>query len=526
MAQEGIMEERLSKRNLWGYSLGGVGRDMVYALVNAQLFTCALLTKGLTAANMLTMSLIIIICRIFDACNDPLMGAIIEVTRTKWGKFKPWIMIGCITNIGVVLALFLVPLYGDAYVIFFIFAYLLWGITFTMNDISYWGMMPSLTSNEKDRNNISTLSNITAGIGNVSVTLLFPILAYGDHAIGNSAQTGSIVMAIIFCVMFFGCQLMTSLVVKEKPLAPSLPNAPKPSLKKMFKVLFKNDQVLWIALTMLLYNPGGAILTSAMLSIFLYIRFGYQGMLVTIFVVLSGMSAVVMVFYPLIAKKFSRKQISTVSVIIVVVSYTIMLFIGLFAKTSATLFGYNIIFYLLAISGLGASLGQTMFYMVQTVSMQNCVEYNEWKTGERAEGAIFSLRPFMAKMSSAIVQGIVSLTFFALAITDVTQEISNIENDATLGLITAEEKSTQIASILATVPESTSKWLIVVLTVAPMLFIVAGLIVYLAKFKLTEKTYAQICKEIEERNVQETSEDETTSDEIVTKESPIEENID
>ena len=45
MAQEGIMEERLSRRNLWGYSLGGVGRDMVYALVNAQLFTCALLTK-------------------------------------------------------------------------------------------------------------------------------------------------------------------------------------------------------------------------------------------------------------------------------------------------------------------------------------------------------------------------------------------------------------------------------------------------------------------------------------------------
>ena len=526
MANEIAAEGRLSKRNLWGYSMGGVGRDMVYALVNAQLFTCALLTKGLSAANMLTMSLIIIVCRIFDACNDPLMGAIIEITRTKWGKFKPWIMIGCVTNVVVVLAMFLAPLSGDNYVIFFIFAYLLWGITFTMNDISYWGMMPSLTSNEKDRNNISTLSNITAGIGNVSVTLLFPILAYGDLAIGNSAQTGSIVMSIFFCVMFIACQTMTCFVVKENPLPPKAINAPKPSLKKMIKVLFKNDQLLWTALTMLLYNPGGAILTSSMLSIFLYIRFGYQGMLVTIFVVLSGLSAAAMVFYPLIAKKYTRKQISTVSVILVVVSYTILLFIGLFAKTNVTLFGYNIVFYIMAISGLGASLGQTMFYMVQTVSMQNCVEYNEWKTGERAEGSIFSLRPFMAKMSSAIVQGIVSLTFFALAITDVTQKISDIENEATLGTITAEEKSSEIASILATVPESTSKWLIIVLTVAPMLFIVSGLIVYLTKFKLTEKRYAEICKEIEERKVQENTEEETTSDDIVTEENPTEENID
>ena len=158
-----------------------------------------------------------------------------------------------------------------------------------------------------------------------------------------------------------------------------------------------------------------------------------------------------------------------------------------------------------------------MFYMVQTVSMQNCVEYNEWKTGERAEGSIFSLRPFMAKMSSAIVQGIVSLTFFALAITDVTQKISDIENEATLGTITAEEKSSEIASILATVPESTSKWLIIVLTVAPMLFIVSGLIVYLTKFKLTEKRYAEICEEIEAKKKEtegvETPVEETESNE-------------
>ena len=102
MASTTTLNSRLSKRNLWGYSSGGVGRDLVYNLVNAQLFTCALLTKGLTATNMITMSIIIIACRIFDACNDSLMGAIIEMTRTKWGKFKPWILSGAISNAVVV----------------------------------------------------------------------------------------------------------------------------------------------------------------------------------------------------------------------------------------------------------------------------------------------------------------------------------------------------------------------------------------------------------------------------------------
>ena len=136
-------------------------------------------------------------------------------------------------------------------------------------------------------------------------------------------------------------------------------------------------------------------------------------------------------------------------------------------------------------------------------------------TGDRAEGSIFSLRPFMAKMGSAIVQGIVSLTFAALAITTITQQISNIENDATIGAITEEMKASQIADILGEVASSTPNWLLVVLTIAPVLFLVSSLAVYLTRYKITEDKYAELLQTIEERKAagELPSDDEVEADE-------------
>ena len=91
-------QERLTSHNLWSFSLGGVGRDLMYQLFNTYMLTCILLTKGVNTAEFAIVGVVIMCCRIFDALNDPIMGSIIEITRTKWGKFKPWIMIGAISN--------------------------------------------------------------------------------------------------------------------------------------------------------------------------------------------------------------------------------------------------------------------------------------------------------------------------------------------------------------------------------------------------------------------------------------------
>lgn len=136
-------EDRLSVRNLLMFSLGTVGRDFLYCLFNSYLLTYILFTKQLTDAQFASVSIIIIVARIFDAFNDPLMGGIVENTHTKFGKFKPWMTIGALLTAVVVIAVFSTSLQGWGFIGFLAVVYFLFSITFTMNDISYWGMLPS-----------------------------------------------------------------------------------------------------------------------------------------------------------------------------------------------------------------------------------------------------------------------------------------------------------------------------------------------------------------------------------------------
>lgn len=100
MNGEKRMEEDIiqRKKNLIMFPLGTIGRDMVYNLVTSYLLTYVLFTRALTAAQLAAISAIMVGARVFDALNDPIMGNIIERTRTRWGKFKPWLVIGIVTT--------------------------------------------------------------------------------------------------------------------------------------------------------------------------------------------------------------------------------------------------------------------------------------------------------------------------------------------------------------------------------------------------------------------------------------------
>lgn len=108
MNGEKRMEEDIiqRKKNLIMFPLGTIGRDMVYNLVTSYLLTYVLFTRALTAAQLAAISAIMVGARVFDALNDPIMGNIIERTRTRWGKFKPWLVIGIVTTSVVVYLFF------------------------------------------------------------------------------------------------------------------------------------------------------------------------------------------------------------------------------------------------------------------------------------------------------------------------------------------------------------------------------------------------------------------------------------
>lgn len=174
------------KKNLWMYPLGTVGRDMVYTLFTNYILTFILFTRTLDPAHLAAITAIMIAARVFDALNDPIMGNIIERTRTKWGKFKPWLLIGILSTSLVVYAAFNNDLQGWPFVIFFGGIYFLYSITYTMNDIAYWGMVPALSSDGHSRNQFTSRATLFAGIGGTLAAILIPMLTTGSLTIGET----------------------------------------------------------------------------------------------------------------------------------------------------------------------------------------------------------------------------------------------------------------------------------------------------------------------------------------------------
>ena len=192
------MKKDYFKRNKWAYGLGGIGRDMSYTLVATFFITYVQFSGlGLSVAQFSVISMILIISRVWDAINDPIMGAIIENTKSRWGKFKPWILLGSLLTAIVIVLMFNVrPLGNDGwnFVIFFGVIYLLWEVSYTINDISYWSMLPALTSDTKKRNSITTLAVVFAGVGAFVANAIVTFLTVGNAVKGYAYI--SIVIAV------------------------------------------------------------------------------------------------------------------------------------------------------------------------------------------------------------------------------------------------------------------------------------------------------------------------------------------
>lgn len=497
----------LSKRTFWMYPLGTVGRDFLYMLFNSNLITFILFTKTLTTAQFTSVSFIIIAARIFDAFNDPIMGGIVENTRSRFGRFKPWMFIGALLTGLVVIAVFSVPVDGWGFIGFLAVMYFLFSITFTMNDISYWGMLPSLTSNERERDKLTSFAQIAATAGGAVAGFIIPVLAIGANPLGGSAPKAFMIIAVVSALLMFGFQLFTVFGVKEAPMVLTAKKKTM-GLKDMFRVIFKNDQLMWCALIALLYQTGTGVVGGGLSMSYIYFEFGYNGTLTMIFGALGGILGVVFtIIYPLLSKKFGRDKLLYSCGFAMVIGYALMLVFGLCIPSGIKTFHMDIFGFIVAdidLKFLILSIGNFIagygggFYMIMVISIANTVEYNEWKTGNRDEGLIFSLRPFTAKMASALMQFLVMLVYLVVGVTVYTNGISAAENDVPRGLITSEEKMARIEGILATIPSAKKQALLACMCIIPIVFVAAAMLIYKRKYFLSEEVHQRMVKEIAE----------------------------
>lgn len=509
-----VNEKKLFKRNMLMFSAATIGRDFLYNFFNGFLLTFVLLTKNLTTAQFSAISIIIVLARIFDALNDPIMGGIIENTRSRFGKYKPWQLIGAVSTGVVIILLFNLPIYGWGFIGFLAVCYLMFSITFSMNDISYWGMMPTITSDAHERNTLTSVAQIFVGVGGGAAVGLVPILTTGNigTAVFGSVPRAFGMLSIIAAVLMTGFQFFSLFGVKENQLLTPLQKAEKLKFKDIFKVILKNDQLLWAAVCLLIYSIGINAFNGGLSTMFIYFEFGYDGLLTVLFMVLSGGAGMLFtILFPALSKKFGRSKVLYVTTSLALVGFFLLMMFGLFIPNFGQ-FELNLLGFTFTLSGkfilfmvANVFTGLSGIYMIQTINMANAVEYNEYRTGERQESLIFSLRPLTNKMASALSQGVVSLVYLIAGVLAYTNKISEIENyyssKASLTEEESAEKLSQISEILQSVPQHNKNVLIICMCMIPIVLGIVTMILYRKFFRLDEKKMIEINEAIKERKL-------------------------
>lgn len=482
------------KKNLIFYPLGTVGRDMVYSLFTNFILLFILYTRHLTAAQLGAVTAIMVGARVFDALNDPIMGNIIERTRGKYGKFKPWLLIGILTTSVVIYLAFNTNLDGWNFIIFFGIIYFVYSITYTMHDISYWGMVPALSKDGDMRNRITARATLFAGIGGLLASILIPILTTGENALGGNAKTAYGRIALVIAILAPLFILFTLFGVKENRDDMAEP-APKVSFKKIISTIGGNDQLLWVAFIFLLQQVGNGIVLGGAGSNYIYFEFGYEGGLYSTFTTI-GMAATgfLMIFYPMLARKFHRQRLVKLMCISATIGYIVQLGGGLLLPVSSTLK-----YWVITVGFMLSNLGQYGLYLVMMLSIINTVEYNELKHGTRDEAIITSMRPFLTKLASSITVIITYVTYMITRVTDYSNQISDLESAANQGTIDAAAKSEAIAKVISTVGDSQKVGLLLSMTILPCILMLIACVLYKKKYILDEEKYDEICKELEAR---------------------------
>lgn len=472
--------DRQMNKNKYCFGLGTLGRDALYTLISMYLITYLTEVVGLSDGQLAIIGTIMVVCRIFDALNDPVMGTIVDNTKTKWGKFKPWIVFGAVTSGIFTILLFAdFGLSGNSYIVFFAVAYLLWGISYTTNDIAYWSLMPAISKDQKVREGVGAVARICANVGMFSVVVLYTMV---PDLFGMAPKKSYFVFTLIIVAIMWIFQLVTVIGVKEDRT--ELKNQQHTSLKGMVEALVKNDQLMVTAVAMALFMIGYCTTTSFGVYYFKY-AYKNEGTYMVFAVVLGVAQLTALSIFPQFSKRFTRKQLYTGAMVAVVVAY--ILFFFSFEKLPVII-----------VAGLILFFAQAFIQLLMLLFLADAVEYGEWKLKKRNESVSFAVQPFINKMGGAIGTAVVTATLIISGINPVSQKITEIEADiATMTdpvAITAAQQ--QITDLINGVV-GTPLWIMkIAMMLLPLVCIVVGFVIYNKKFIIDEKLYSQIVEDL------------------------------
>lgn len=463
------------KSKFWSriaYACGTFGHDVFYMMLAT--YFMIFVTSNLfhsdnhehDAYMIGIVTTIILVLRIAELFIDPFIGNTIDKTKTRWGKFKPWVLVGAF-----VAAISLAILFTDMggltvsnpmlYLVLFALIYLIMDVFYSAKDVAIWSMIPALSFDSHEREITATYARIGSVFGAQMITaIVMPVVLY--FSLNENGGAGDGTGWFAFAVIGGGIATLGAVILglgtKEETSA-LRENKTETSFKEVFSILLKNDQLLWVAIAYLIYGLGVNIINNFNLYYFIYVlgdakQFSFLGVIN----VIIGLLAVAL--FPTLTMKFSRRRLFFGSVSVMLIGIILYALAG--SSVIMTLFA----------AGLFA-LPQPLIFLVVLMTITDTVEYGQLKIGHRDEALVLCVRPLVDKLAGAITGGLIGITAIWVGMT----------SGATAATIT---------------PENLFNFKLVMFA-APFALILIGAVIYRAKVTLTEAEHARIVEELEDK---------------------------
>ncbi|MCI8508443.1 MAG: melibiose:sodium transporter MelB [Lachnospiraceae bacterium] len=390
-----VQYKQVSAKEKYCFGIGAIGKDAICNMVGAFLMLYFTDTLFLAPAFV---GVLFFVARIWDAVNDPVMGMIVDNTRTKYGKFRIWLIIGTLINSVVFVLLFYsFHLQGTSLYVYVSIMYILYGMTYTIMDVPYWSWLPNLTNDPREREKISVIPRFFASLAGFSVSTFGLYIITGlNKVVGETnkyAERGYTLFALIIAVVFIVMIGITVCNVKEESTLNA--KSSKTSLKQAIRVIYQNDQLIAFIGLLLTYNLCTQIAKGFAVYYFknvcgneyLYSIFGFS--------IIAEMAG--LLCFPKIAEKISREKVYAIACTLPVVGLLLLGAAGYIAPSNAVLV---VICCAVLFFGSGLSLGVT------TCCMADVIDYGEVKFGTRNESVTCSAQTFLMKAAMAAAGGL------------------------------------------------------------------------------------------------------------------------
>jgi len=440
-----INEEKLPLKEKLYFSFAGMGQNMIYnfTVTYIMIFYTDVL-KLLPAA----VGTLLLVARIWDAVNDPIMGSIVDNTRSSKGKLRPYLFAIPIPMAVFTILCFVAPQlsYGMRLLYAYV-TYIMWDMVFTVSDIPYWGLSAAITHNPKERLSLVTYSRIFCNLGMAISIVLPPIMIASMGSGANGYFWAAVLMSTVGGGLFY----FASLGTKERVIDKSKPS----TFKENINMIIHNKPLIILQLSRFLGAFRMVIGTAG--TYFAKYNLGNEGYFSLLGGILIASMIVAMMITPFFTKRFSKKTMYIASLALGGVVHLIMFFVG-YGNMTLT-------FVLLFFVGMSLGMNDVITYAL----VGDSVDYLQWKTNKRTEGLCFSMHTFTTKLQSA----------FGLFWIGVVLSFVGYVNNASQSASALQG----IFSLLSIFPA-----IACVLSIIPMFF-----------FDFTEKKHAEILEEISNR---------------------------